>query len=218
MTDDNLQLPQRLTESPTLIPVFGKRQGGNFVVVLYGFDRKRQVSHNVRRFCVYQDENGINHGKIDETVLSCHSLDEHLPDSMLEIVVVENKSMNDSSFFEFGIRMAAKNGIKIRHCLYCRYYGNRGTTCQLTMNGDKDSWLVNINDFSNTEFDKTNYTFMCRRYYAWPIKNNVNVEETPHVVWKNTAYINKPSKIPTSTHLNNKQRLNEIALRHIQLK
>lgn len=218
VTDDNLQLPQRLTESPTLIPGFGKRQGGNFGVVLYGFDRKRQVSHNVRRFCVYQDENGINHGKIDETVLSCHSLDEHLPDSMLEIVVVENKSMNDSSFFEFGIRMAAKNGIKIRHCLYCRYYGNRGTTCQLTMKGDKDSWLVNINDFSNTEFDKTNYTFMCRRYYAWPIKNNVNVEETPHVVWKNTAYINKPSKIPTSTHLNNKQRLNEIALRHIQLK
>ena len=215
VTDDNLHLPQRLTEIPTLIPGFGKRFVGNFGVVLYEFDHKRQVSHNVRRFRVYQDDNGINHGKVDENILLCHSLDEHLPDSMLEVFIEGDNAMNDSSFFEFGIRTAANNGIKIRHCLYCRYYGNRGRTCQLTMKGDKDSWLVNINDFSNTEFDKTNYTFMCRRYYEWPTKNSVNIEETSHVVWKNTTYIRKHSKVPTSAHLKNKERLYEVALQHV---
>lgn len=221
VTDDNLQLPQRLTESPTLIPGYGKHPVGNFGIVLYGFVRKMQVSHNVHRFYVYQDENGINHGEVDEHVLSCHSLDEHLSDSMLEIFVAEDKAMNDSLFFEFGIRTAAKNGIKIRHCHYCRYFGNRGTTCQLTMNVDKGSWVVNINDFSNAEFDKTNYTFICRRYYEWPTKSRMNVDETPHILWKNNKYVLKPMKVPVKVTAKMNmtiQRLDEIALRHIQIK
>lgn len=221
VTDDNLQLPQRLTESPTLIPGFGKRQVGNFGIILYGFDRKKQVSHNVRRFYVYQDENGINHGKVDEAVLSCNSLDDHLPHSILEVIVAENESMSDSSFFEFGIKTAAKNGVKIRHCNFCRYFGNKGTFCHLTMNGDKDTWVVNINDFSNTEFDKTNYTFMCRRYYEWPTKNRMNVDETPHILWKNNKYVLKPMNVPVKVTAKMNmtiQRLDEIALRHIQLK
>lgn len=221
VTDDNLYLPQRLTENPTLIPGFSKRPIDNFGIVLYGFDRKRQVDHNVRRFYVYQDENGINHGKVDETVLSCHSLDEHLPDSMLEVFIDGDNAMNDSSFFEFGIRTAAKNGIKIRHCLYCRYYGNRVGTCQFNFRVGNDLWLVNINDFSNIEFDKTNYTFLCRRYYEWIIRSRVNVEETPYVVWKNNLYVQNPHKFPSIVNAKmnlTMQRLNEIALRHIQLK
>ncbi len=221
VTDDNLHLPQQLTEQPTLIPGFGKRPVVNLSVFLYGFNRERQLSHDVRRFRVYQDENGINHGKVDEDILSCHSLDEHLPDSMLEVFIEEDKAMSDSSLFEFGIRIASKNGIKIRHCLYCRYYGNRGRTCQMTMNGEKDSWLVNINDFSNAEFDKTNYTLICRRYYEWQNKNRVTVEESPHVVWKNNMYMRKPEKIPANVTANTNlkiQHLHEIALQHIQLK
>lgn len=216
VTDDNLYLPQRLTESSTFIPGFGKRQIDNFGIVLYGFDRKRQVSHNVRRFYAYQDENGINHGKVDETSLSCHSLNEHLPNSILEVVVADDTAMSDSLFFEFGIRTAANYGIKIRHCIYCKYRGNRGYTCHLTINGDNESWLVNINDFSDIEFDKTNYTFICRHFYDYPIKNSAIIEKMPHVVWKNTAYIRKPSKNPTSAHLINKQRLYEVAMQHIQ--
>lgn len=221
VTDDNLHLPQQLTEHPTLIPGFGKHPVGNFGVFLYEFNRKRQLNHDVRRFRVYQDENGINHGKVDEDILTCHSLDEHLPDSILEVFIEEDNAMSDSSFFEFGIKTAVRNGIKIRHCIYCRYYGNRGGTCLLPINIDKDSWLVNINDFSNTEFDKTNYTLMCRQYYEWPIKNRVTIEESPHVVWKNNMYMRKPEKTPAkvTTSANLKiQRLHEIALRHIQLK
>ena len=210
VTDDALHLPQQLTENPTLIPGLGERPFGNFGVVLYGFDRKRQMSHDVRRFRVYQDEYGIKHGKVDETVLSCHSIDEHFPDSMLEVFVEEENAMNDSSFFEFGIRTAAANGIKIRHCYNCKYYGTRGKECQLTI----DSWLVNINDFSNTELDKTNYTFMCKHYYEWPIKNRESIE-MPHAIWTNKKYVLKPINVPTE--LNAKanltiQRLKEVAL------
>lgn len=221
VTDDNLYLPQQLTEIPTLIPGFGKPHVGNFGVVLYGFDRKRRENHNVRRFYVYQDENGVNHGKIDETVLSCHFINDHLPNSMLEIVVAEDNAMSDSLFFEFGIRTAARNGIKIRHCYYCRYYGNRGTTCRLNMNVDKDLFVVNINDFSDAEFDKTNYTFICRRYYEWPIKSRMNVEETPHFIWRNNNYVHMPVRVPTKVTVKSNitlQRLNEVALQHVRLK
>lgn len=219
VTDDNLQLPQRLTESPTLIPGFGKCPVDNFGIVLYGFDRKRLVSHNVRRFYVYQDENGINHGKVDEHLLSCHSLDGHLPDSMLEIFVAEDKAMNDSLFFEFGIRTAAKNGVKIRHCVLCRFRRNRGALCQLTLNGDKDSWLININDFRDSELDKTNYAFMRRCFQERPIQQGFNSDGIPHIVWKNNSYVQKTAKMPTIAKMNIKTlRLNEIAIRHIQLK
>lgn len=219
VTDDNLQLPQRLTESPTLILGFGKRQVGNFGIILYGFDRKRQVSHNIRRFYVYQDENGINHGKVDETVLSCNSLDEHLPNSMLEVVIEEDKAMSESSFFEFGIRTAAKNGLMIRHCVLCRFRGNRGAVCRLKLNGDKDSWLININDFRDSEFDKTNYAFMRRCFQERQIQQGFNSDGIPLIVWKNNSYVQKPVKMPTNLKINIKpQRLNEIAIRHIQLK
>ncbi|MBR2772127.1 MAG: hypothetical protein IKD78_09010 [Bacteroidales bacterium] len=221
VTDDNLHLPQRLTERPTLIPGFDKHPIDNYGIVLYGFDRKKQLGHNVRRFYIYQDENGINHGKVDDTILLCHSLDEHLPDSMLEVVVTEDNARNDSLLFEFGIRTAAKNGIKIRHCYYCRYHGNRGTTCRLHMDGNKGSWVVNINDFSDVEFDKTNYTFGCRWYYEWPIRSRVNAEEIPHIIWKNNKYAMKTVKVPANiiAKVNiTEQRLNEIALQHIQPK
>lgn len=219
VTDDNLHLPQRLTESPTLIPGYGKRPDGNFGVVLYGFDRKRQVSHNVRRFRVYQDENGINHGKVDENVLSCHSLDEHLPDSMLEVFIEGDNAMSDSSFFEFGIRTAAKNSIKIRHCILCRYRKSRGRTCQIRFDTDKDSWLVNINDFLDAELDKTDYANICRNYSEGPFKSIIRTDVNPCVLWINNNYVIKPTKKPTSGKANtNRERLDEIALQHIRLK
>lgn len=219
VTDDNLHLPQPLTESPTLILDFGKRLAGDFGVVLYGFDHKRQVSHNVRRFRVFQDENGIKHGKVDENVLSCHSLDEHLHDSMLEVFIEDDNAVNDSSFFEFGIKTAAKNGIKISHCVLCRFRGNRGTVCQLKLTVDNESWLVNINDIHDSELDKTNYAFIRRCFQEGQSQHGFSLDGIPHIVWINNSYVQKTAKIPTTAKVNmNIQRLNEIALRHDRLK
>ena len=220
VTDDNIHLPQLLQESPSLFYESGfyepgYNQIGNLGVTLYGFERKRAIRRNVRRFYVYQDEYGINHGKVDDCITSCRDIDAHKSDVMLEIFVLEKTFRNKDDFFVYGAMKAAELGIKIRHCRLCRFWGNRGQSCQPTMKFDTgESLVVNINDLSDSELDKTNYTFVCPNYREWFLRNALNKDNNPCIVWINNAYVRPASKKPANVNMYfNISRLREIALK-----
>lgn len=187
VVDDNIHWPQILLENRVKIIRTEGNQLTTMSVSIFGFERKKQIVHNVRRFCVYQDENGIIHGKVDDTVLSCSNLNEHAPDSMMEIFVREDDLPKDVSLFDFGIKVAARHGIKIRYCAICRFRGTKGKPCQITMSSKTESWVVNINDFSNIELDKTNYTYFCSGYREWILFDD-RLSCIPIVVWNNESY------------------------------
>lgn len=212
--DDNLHWPQTLLESGVKINGIVGNQQATIGVSIFGFERKKQIVHNVRRFRVYQDEDGIIHGKDDDTVLSCHNLNEHTQDSIMEIFVRENDVPKDVSLFDFGIKAAARHGVKIRHCAICRFKGTRGKPCQITMASETESWVVNINDFSNTELDKTNYTYYCRGYREWPLFGD-RLNRIPIVVWVNKSYKMRPIGKPSGKVFNfTSQRVTDIAIEH----
>ncbi len=211
--DDNLHWPQ------TFLDCRVKRTGnvGNLQttmdISIFGYELKKQIEHNVRRFCVYQDVNGIIHGRVDDTVLSCHNLNEHASDSMMEIFVIENDVPKEVSLFDSGIKAAARHGVKIQNCAICRHKGTRGNQCLITMNNDTDSWVVNINDFSNKELDKTNYTYFCRNYFEW-LSFSDSLSRIPIIVWVNKTYNIKPINKSEITISFDQKRMKEIAIRH----
>lgn len=220
VNDDYLHLPQLLEESPFLFYESGFYepgyiQVGNLGVKLYGFERKRAIQRDVRRFYVYQDEGGINHGKVDDCIISCRDIDAHKSDAMLEVFVLEKTFRNNNDFFVYGVMEAAERGIKIRHCRLCRFWGNRGRTCQPKMRLNEDeSLIVNINDLSDSELDKTNYTFICPYYWEWYFRNSLSKDSIPYVVWINNTYVRVTAKAPTNVNMNlNISRLREIALK-----
>ena len=207
VTDDNLCFTQHLTEKESN-PV-------SFDVTLFGFDQKRQTNQSVRRFRVYQDENGIVHGKEDDNALSCHNLDGHNTDSMLEIFVVEDNARRNFSLFDFGIMTAAKHGERIIHCVRCKFWKNRGKSCLFTFYSDEDSWLVNINDFSDKELDKTNFVLLRRCFQEWPIIRSNMTNNVPYDVWINRSYRLRPIGEPSKNIFNlSKDRMTEISLKH----
>lgn len=190
--DDNLHLPQNFIESPAIIPGQSNNNVGGLVFILYGFDRVRRPTHDVRRFSVYQDECGVVHGKVDDETISCHSIGTHLPNSMMEIFVLETAINKNFSLFEYGIGVAAKYGIEIKHCRRCRFYGSRGRPCQVNLVVNKESIPVNINDFGDTELDKTNYAYMCSGYRV--NEKNFFDKHIKCAVWRNEEYIDKPAQ------------------------
>ena len=217
VTDDNLHLPQLLEESPSLFQELGSNQVDDLGITLYGFERKRSILRDVKRFYVYQDENGVNHGKVDEKIISCRDIDEHKLDAMLEVFVLGEMFRDNNDFFVYGATKAAEIGIKIRHCRFCKYWGNRGQTCQPRMRINEDeSLIVNINDLSDSEIDKTNYTYLCPYYLEWYSRNTLNNGSIPYSVWVNNAYVTSETKKPAIAKITNLNisRLREIALKH----
>lgn len=202
VTDDNLCFTHQLTEKESH-PV-------SFDVTLFGFDQKRQTSRQVGRFFVYQDESGIFHGKVDDNALSCHNLDGHNTDSKMEIFVAEDNARRNFSLFDFGLLMAARHGVIIRHCSNCRFYGR----CKLTLSidGDDAESRINIMDLSNTELDKTNWSHLCRLYQYWPISNKTWLNNIPYKLWINSSYQKKPVGKPVINL--NINRIKEIAIKH----
>lgn len=216
VTDDNLCLPQELNEGPVSIS-----DAGLSSVVLYGFVHKRQIEQNIKRFYVYQDENGINHGKEDEKTVSCQCLDEHRQDSMMEIFIDENVAKRlRSSIYGFGIRVADKYDIKIRHCRRCRFFGIRigVRPCLYPFKVNKEVLLVDINDIKDEELDKTCHAYWCKWYEEYSTWNHDNLDDIPFLVWNNNAYEVKPEKKPGKPEMNLRlDRLNRIALKRIPL-
>lgn len=215
VNDDNLHLPQPLKEKPSLFYEIGSNQVGDFGVTLYGFERKTTIQREVRRFYVYQDEYGINHGKVDDCITSCRDIDAHKPDDMMEIFVLEKKVRSINDYFVYGAMKANELGIKIRHCRLCKFWGNRGQSCQPKMRLNEDeSLIVNINDLSDLELDKTNYTYICPYYREWYFRNSLSKDSIPYVVWINNTYVRKTAKKPTNVNMNLKiSRLREIVLK-----
>ena len=74
---------------------------------------------------------------------------------------------------------------------------------------------ININDLSNQEFDKTNYTYFCKYYTEVPLWNEKSVDTIPHKLWRNKNYILKTSKKPERMNCNiSKTRIKELAIKH----
>lgn len=188
--DDNLHLPQTFVENPAIIPGQANNNVGGLDFVLYGFDRRRRSTHDVRRFSVYQDECGIKHGKVDDGTISCHDIGFHHANSMMEIFVLATSVKKYSSLFEYGIGVAAKYGINIRHCRRCKFYGKRGRPCQFNFVVNNEPIPVNINDFLDKELDKTNFTFRCPRYSV--NRKQLEGSSIPYAVWRNEGYKNDP--------------------------
>lgn len=213
--DDNLLLPLHLKEDSSLIPGYSHSTDNKHGVTLYGlygFVHKTESECKVRRFCVYQDENGINHGKVDDTILSCHDTYIHCPDSMMEIFVPEEVLARQRSFLELGIAIAGRYNVIIKHCLHCVFKGNRGKTCQMNLEIDKESFLININDFTDSEFDKTQYAYNCMNYGEMQLWKDKSIDCIPHMVWRNKSYISKPFNRPTTINGKiNKEKLKSLA-------
>ncbi len=206
VTDDNLCLPQELNEGPVSIS-----DAGLSSVVLYGFVHKRQIEQNIKRFYVYQDENGINHGKEDEKTVSCQCLDEHRQDSMMEMYIDEDVAKRLCySIFGVGIREADKCGIKIRHCRRCRFYEFRGRYCWYPYQVGAEIWIIDIQELSDSDYDKTNHTFLCSNYQERPMQNRLDLNIIPHVVWQNYDYERKHETVPNESKLYNRDKMRKI--------
>lgn len=215
--DDNLYLPSTLKEPQPPIQESSHTQQGNYNLVFYGFTRELTTIHRTTRFRVFQDEHGINHGYIDDTEVSCHSIDNHEPDSIIEIFLVDSANRQNNDLFEKGIRIAAKNGIKIRHCSLCRFYRSSSPQCLCKIKKDDRFWTFRINDLSNNEYDKTNHTYKCKGYQEWPYHNRIFTDDTPNIVWVNYLYERKQEYVPEDLHIKaniSQARLSEIAIDH----
>ena len=78
-----------------------------------------------------------------------------------------------------------------------------------------ESLVVNINDLSDSELDKTNYTFICPNYRERYFRNALNKDNNPCIIWTNNAYVRVALKKPANVNMNlNISRLREIALKH----
>ena len=195
VSNDELISLQSINESAAT-PSLKKGATNNVGVIIYGIDRLRPIKHNLRHFYAYQDEFGVIHGKFDERIISCQNINEHLPNSMLEIFVPENFTRKESPLFERCIDIAAKHGVKIDHCRRCRFYGCR---CVLPITIDGDKYKVDLNRLSDEEIDKTNITYRCRTYQYWSSDCKT---DNDYLVWRNISYTRKPVKIPTNINCN----------------
>ncbi len=203
--DDNLSLPSYLTESKEIAT------NSPFCKInIYGVEKKKKIpDQNVIRFSAYQDVNGVNHGMVCNGVITCSRIDNHLPQSKLELFALEKMVRDKRQFLKLGINESMNHDFPIRHCINC----SNCTNCQLLIRRNEETWNVKIIDTLDTEFDNTNCIYICNNYQEIPPPPKNDTRTIPYLVWNNQFYIRKTTFKPDNFRDLNitKERLSEIA-------